>query len=147
MERTYDLNELALMTGLSTRTLRNYLNQGLLNGEKENGKWRFTAKDLDRFFSEPFVKEGLRIKRSSAVFDFLAESGKNGSRSCVILDFPASRTAGNSVSAFFCGQMEHVTDVNFNFWWDKGACRVILTGKAESVKALMKAYDESGFSG
>jgi hypothetical protein len=30
MEQTYNLNELAIMTGFTTRTLRNYLNQGLL---------------------------------------------------------------------------------------------------------------------
>ena len=33
----YNLNDLAMMTGFTTRTLRNYLNQGLLEGEKENG--------------------------------------------------------------------------------------------------------------
>ena len=34
---TYNLNDLAMMTGFTTRTLRNYLNQGLLEGEKEPG--------------------------------------------------------------------------------------------------------------
>ena len=65
MENKYDLNDLALMTGFTTRTLRNYLTQGLLEGEKENGVWQFTPEQLDRFFSEPFVKEGLRIKENS----------------------------------------------------------------------------------
>ena len=37
MERMYTLNDLALMTGFTTRTLRNYLTQGLLKGKKENG--------------------------------------------------------------------------------------------------------------
>ena len=35
MEETYSLNDLAMMTGFTTRTLRNYLTQGLLNGEKK----------------------------------------------------------------------------------------------------------------
>ena len=73
MADKYNLNDLSLMTGLSTRTLRNYLNQGLLMGEKENGVWQFSAEELDRFFAEPFVKESLRIKRSGQVFDFMAE--------------------------------------------------------------------------
>ena len=145
MERTYDLNELALMTGFTTRTLRNYLNQGLLDGEKENGRWRFTAGDIDRFFNEPFVKEGLRIKRSSAVFDFLAGGNKKENRSCVILDIPAPLTKGNRISAFFCEQMQSASGVDFNFGWDNGLCRVILTGNADSVKTIMQAYYASEF--
>lgn len=54
MERKYTLNDLALMTGLTTRTLRNYLVQGFLRGEKTNGVWQFADADLDRFFSDPF---------------------------------------------------------------------------------------------
>ena len=47
-ERTYDLNELAQMTGFTTRTLRTYLKQGLLHGEKVGGVWRFTPEELDK---------------------------------------------------------------------------------------------------
>ena len=53
MENKYDLNDLALMTGFTTRTLRNYLTQGLLEGEKENGVWQFTPEQLDRFSASP----------------------------------------------------------------------------------------------
>ena len=77
MDRNYTLDDIALMTGFSTRTLRNYLTQGLLKGEKIDGKWQFTAGELDRFFAEPFVREGLRIKRNGIVFDFLADRSKN----------------------------------------------------------------------
>ena len=73
MDGTYNLNELSLMSGFTTRTLRTYLNQGLLKGEKTNGAWRFTAEEVDAFFAQPFVKEGLRIKQSAVVFDFLAD--------------------------------------------------------------------------
>ena len=53
MDRDYSLNDLALMTGFTTRTLRNYIKQGLLNGEKQNGVWQFTADEIDRFFRNP----------------------------------------------------------------------------------------------
>lgn len=143
MENKYDLNDLALMTGFTTRTLRNYLNQGLLEGEKENGVWQFTPEQLDRFFSEPFVKEGLRIKRSSAVFDFLAEKDRKTARTCVVLDLPASRQKGDAVSAFFCREMQEASDLRFSYGWDKGFARVILTGAADSVAKIMKVYDET----
>ena len=140
MEHTYNLNELALMTGLTTRTLRNYLAQGLLQGEKTNGVWQFTDAQLDRFFSDPFVKEGLRIKRSSVVFDFLASRSKDKARSCVILDIPASRKDGDKLSAFFCEGMRQASDVSFHYGWDNGLCRVILSGDAAAVAKLMQAY-------
>ncbi len=140
MEKKYDLNDVAMMTGFTTRTLRNYLTQGLLKGEKENGAWRFTAADLDAFFSEPFVKEGLRIKRSGAVFDFLADRKKPAARTCVILDIPASLKKGNEISSFFCARMNEAEDVSFTFDTDKGVCRVILSGEAAQVAKMMQAY-------
>lgn len=142
----YNLNDLAMMTGFTTRTLRNYLNQGLLSGEKSNGVWEFAAEDLDRFFNEPFVKEGLRIKRSSAVFDFMADRNKKCDRSCVILDVPSSVAKGNAISAFFCKKIQDSADIRFSYGWDRGLCQVILVGAADSVAEIMKAYYDAVFS-
>ena len=146
MERTYTLNDLALMTGFTTRTLRNYLNQGLLKGEKVNGVWQFTLDDVDRFFSEPFVREGLRIKRSGVVFDFLSQQKKKEGRTCVILDIPGSVKKGNELSAFFCNRMNDASDTVFTFDWAGGMSRVILSGAADQVAELLKAYYAMTFS-
>ncbi len=145
MDRNYSLNDLALMTGFTTRTLRNYIKQGLLNGEKQNGVWQFTADEIDRFFREPFVKEGLRIKQNSTIFDFMANRNKTQKRSCVILDIPSSVKKGNEISAFFCDIINDVEDVMFNYSWDNGTCRVILTGAADSVAEVMKIYSVTEF--
>ena len=146
MDRTYNLNELAMMTGFTTRTLRSYLTQGLLHGSKVNGAWQFTLEELDRFFAEPFVKEGLRIKRSSAVYDFLADRRKQTPRVCVILDLPVPAKEGREISDFFCRQMEQAHDACFSFDWNGGLCRVILTGAQDQVAKIMKAFDERPFS-
>ena len=149
MERHYTLNEIALMTGFTTRTLRNYINDGILTGEKEKGIWQFSAENIDRFFSEPYVKEGLRIKRSSLVFDFMAERKKQ-KRSCMILDIPATQKQGNGISSFFCelisGLTDEASDVIFNYGWDNGLCRIILTGSAEPVANIIRAYYASELS-
>lgn len=140
MDKTYDLNELAMMTGFTTRTLRNYLTQGLLKGNKENGVWQFTIEDIESFFAEPYVKEGMRIKRSSLVFDFLADSKKAGGRTCVILDKAVTRKEGDAISAFFCKQMEDASDIAFNYGWDNGHSRVILSGAEDQVARILKTY-------
>ena len=142
MDKTYNINELAMMTGFTTRTLRNYLTQGFLQGSKENGVWQFTVEEIERFFTEPFVKEGLRTKRSSVVFDFLADSRKKDGHTCVILDRPASRKEGDAISSFFCKEMNNVTDVSFNYGWDNNYARVILAGAEDQVAKLMKAFYE-----
>ena len=142
MDKTYNLSELAMMTGFTTRTLRNYLNQGLLKGSKTDGTWRFTLKELDDFFSDPYVKEGLRIKRSSVVFDFLADRSKKSAKTCVILDLPVPITKGNAISSFFCDQMQSASDVVFNYEGSVGRSRVILSGAADEVEKIMKAYYE-----
>ena len=140
MDRNYTLDDIAMMTGFSTRTLRNYLNQGILKGEKTDGKWQFTAEEIDRFFAEPFVKEGLRIKRNAIVFDFLADRSKQAKSACVILDIPVSMKESKTLSEFFCKQMETASDAVFTFDWNNGSARVILSGAEESVANIMEAY-------
>lgn len=46
MEKYYTLNEVAMMTGLTTRTLRNYLKMNVLKGEKLDGIWNFTEEEI-----------------------------------------------------------------------------------------------------
>ena len=145
MEKYYSINDLSLMSGLTTRTLRNYLTMGLLKGNKgDDGAWRFTVEEVDAFFKEPFVKDSVRTKYTSLVYDFLANPSKKENRTCVILDIPLSLIDSNKISAFFCKEMEDVQDVNFNFHYDKGSCRVILSGKEDQVaKLLMKYYNRN----
>ena len=143
MKETYNLNEIAMMCDLSTRTLRNYLNQGFLKGNKIDGIWTFTIEDIEQFLSEPFVKESIRIKRNSRVMDFLAERNKEDDQICVVLDRTLSVKKGNELSAFFCEQMKDVSGVEFSYDYSKGKCRIILCGKDDQVEKIMKAYYEN----
>lgn len=140
MEKNYNINELAMMSGFTTRTLRNYMNQGLLHGEKIDGMWRFTAEDVDKFFGESFVKEGLKVKRNAMVFDFLTDTTKKTNRACVILDLPVSDDEGDGVSDFFCDKMESASDTVFTYVRDYNMSRIILVGSEDQVVDIMKAY-------
>ncbi|MCR5067167.1 MAG: hypothetical protein K6A14_03770 [Erysipelotrichaceae bacterium] len=140
MEKYYTINDLAMMSGFTTRTLRTYLTADILHGQKENGAWKFSEKDVYEFFADPYVKEGLRIKNSAVVFDFLADRSKKTKRSCVVLDIPASMEEGRRLSDFFCGQMEKVCDTQFKLDWDDGCCRIILSGAEDQIAVIMKEY-------
>ena len=36
--------------------------------------------------------------------------------------------------------MQEVSDLRFSYGWDKGFARVILTGAADAVEKILKAY-------
>lgn len=57
------------MSGLTTRTIRNYLKLGLLKGSKENNKWIFNEDDTIEFFKNSFVKQSIEIKNLSLVLE------------------------------------------------------------------------------
>ena len=147
MNETYGINEVALMSGFTPRTLRNYLNQGLLKGEKDaKGVWRFTVGNIEEFFAEPFVKEGLRIKHTATVLDYLSERRKSSERACIVLDVPADLKKGNAISAFFCQKMEEVSDVTFQYNWDDGMSRIVLSGDSKAIATIMEAYHKTEFN-
>ena len=45
-DKLYTINELAKITNLTDRTIRNYLAKGNLTGIKVGGQWRFSKDDI-----------------------------------------------------------------------------------------------------
>ena len=137
----YDIIQLALITGFTTRTLRNHINMGLLEGEKIDGKWTFTTEEVDRFMEQDFVKQALKSKRNAQVFDFLTNTSKKENRICTIMDFTVDHEEAMDISEFFQDAMNNgASDVQFRFSYDRGLARVILSGTEDQVVDIMKKY-------
>lgn len=138
----YTLNDIATMTGLTTRTLRNYLRQEILTGEKIDGVWRFSEEEFSAFLGHPAVKPGIRAKRNSIVNDFLLMDAKKENRICVILDFVAAQDETKQASQFFCDKIKGQGDetLQFGLEWHKKNMRVILSGSEGAVREIMEAY-------
>lgn len=47
LQKLYSVEEIAQMTSVTTRTIRNYLRNGILKGRKIGGQWRFSLEDID----------------------------------------------------------------------------------------------------
>ena len=141
-ERFYDMKELAMMSGMTDRTLRTYITMGLLKGEKVSGSWRFSPREVERFFEEPWMREAMKTKRSSIVFDFLSDPSDRGERICVMVDRPSDRADSSEISAFFCESMQEVEDAVMRCDWEKGRTRIVLSGSRKAVGYIMKAYGE-----
>ena len=141
MKEQYNINELSMMTGLTTRTLRNYLQKGVLSGDKVDGAWTFSAEDIESFFAEPAVRKAMQAHRNALVYDFLADPFKKTNRVCTIMDFPVSTDEALDIARFFSTEiMDHGRDIEFRYINERHYARFILSGSEEQVAGLMKAY-------
>ena len=136
----YTLKELAIMSGLTERTLRSYLKMGILGGKKEDGIWRFDEADIEAFFENGFVKEAMRSNRKSTVFDCLKSGSRDKNTACVILDLPLDNPI--KIAAFFCDAVNRRTGLTMTFDRVDGTNRVILSGDADTVCEILSEYRE-----
>lgn len=142
MKKQYTLNDVALISGLTTRTLRNYITMGILTGEKIEGAWKFSVEDLEVFFQNPYVKPSIQAKKKAMVFDFLAQNKKKENEMCAIIDIKANIIESNKISVFFCEQINKRDGVNIQFASDSSGSfvRVFLKGQDTVVAEILNAY-------
>lgn len=142
-EKLYLINHLTLMTGLSDRTIRNYIASGILKGEKINGMWHFTTEEVEDFIKNPAVRPSILAKHNSLVYDFMLDDRRKTEETCVILDIPGADR--KNLAEFFCYRISSGDFENINFSFDGNAKtpRVILKGKPSDVFGLIDEYYKS----
>lgn len=89
-EKLYTVEDIAQMTMLTTRTIRNYLKDGLLTGKKIGGQWRFTQKDIEALFSSSTMNTDMSNSRRQEVMDFMdgINTDMDGTiQICTIVDY------------------------------------------------------------
>ena len=136
----YLIKHLTLITGLTDRTIRNYLNMGILQGEKINGLWHFTPEQVEEFLRHPAVRPSILAKHNALIYDFLAESKKPAAQMCMVLDLPD--VDKKAVAQFFCYRINHgdFHQIHFSFDAVGTMARVILKGDPSEVMALINVY-------
>ena len=136
----YTINHICLFTGLTDRTVRNYISMGILKGEKINGMWHFTSEQVDAFICHPSVRPSLLAKRNGYVYDFMMSPAKDSHRCCMILDLAGEDV--EKVSPYFCYAIstEDYHDIDFSFDGYTGVPRVILRGDAGEVLRLSNGF-------
>ena len=138
----YDLEQVAMITGFTTRTLRSHISRGLLAGEKAEGRWRFTSEALDSYMSDPAVGRQIRSNHRSLIYDFLSAPVRTEDRVCTVMDFPVTEEA-RRIAVFFSALMtERGKDMEFRYIAEKHFARFILTGPIDAVADFMRAYRE-----
>lgn len=139
----YLLSHLVLISGLTDRTLRNYISSGILQGEKINGLWHFTPEQVEEFLTHPAVRPSILAKQNGAIYDFLGDTHKTSCETCMILDYPGKNR--KELAEFFCYTITNGSYQNIRFSLDGGGKvpRVILKGDTHTVLALINAYTQA----
>ena len=142
-EKLYLISHLVLMTGLTDRTIRNYIASGILKGEKINGIWHFTPEEVDVFIKNPAVRPSIVAKNNSLVYDFMLNDSKKEEETCVILDLPKADI--KETAEFFCYRISNGNYENINFSFDgySKTPRIILKGKPKEVFEIIDEYYKS----
>lgn len=136
----YLINHLVLFTGLTDRTIRNYIASGILQGEKINGLWHFTPEQVEHFIRHPTVRPSILAKNNALVYDFLLNTKKTVQEACMILDLPGMDE--KEVAEFFCYRISNdgYRNIRFSFDGVEAVPRVILKGETAEVLRLVNAF-------
>lgn len=145
-EELYLISHITLITGLSDRTIRNYIASGILKGEKINGIWHFTPEEVDAFIKNLAVRPSIVAKNNSVVYDFMLNDSKKEEETCVILDLPKCDI--KETAEFFCYGISNgdYKDINFSFDGNYKTPRIILRGRPSDVFGLIGDYYKSSRS-
>lgn len=139
----YSIQDIAMLTMLSDRTIRNYLRMGLLSGRKERGKWSFSPQEVSQFLDNPFVRQALEAKRAAIVSDFLAESHQTAAAVCMVADFPASNAAEalqlQELVLYLVNQAAGTVRMSCSYHPRQKQVRVYLSGSKEQILPILNA--------
>ena len=105
LEHMYTVEDIAKMTSLTDRTIRNYLRNGLLKGRKIGGQWRFSVQDIKNFLDSSEVIDKLSSEYKREVLDFIdnVNTKISGERqSCVIVDLYIEHEKANVINEKLC---------------------------------------------
>lgn len=136
-ENTYTVGDVAVMTGLNPRTIREYLRRGLLKGEKTSTGWRFTEGQFVELISQPEVERSIRAKDQGMVLDFLAQKRKTDPAVCAILDIPLETGKEEALREKLL-ELYGKGDFCFRYRVEEAVARVTVVGPPAQVARLLE---------
>lgn len=138
MKEFYSINELAVMTGFTTRSLRYFIQMEFLKGDKVNGEWQFSTEQIESFFSNPNIKQGLVSKANSVVYDFLLNQDSDKDKMCSILNLNLNNEEANMLSEKICSIINNSgKQIEFKFMKTNQNVKIIISGEKDFVKNLL----------
>jgi len=136
MKETYTIQDVAMMTGLNDRTIRSYLANGLLQGEKVDGAWRFTVEQFGDFLRQDMVRGSVQAKANAIVYDFLITDRRTEDAACLILDQPVGAGEEPALRETLEKQV-NALGLRWAYRYEDGQARSILTGSPAALARIL----------
>jgi len=143
MEKLYTVEDVAQMTGLTSRTIRNYLADGRLTGRKVGAQWRFTEENITAIFTDAGARRDAANAASGLVEDFLKRQNRSGVTVCSVIDYPAE--SGEAVAPLVQKLTDQISgfasdNLKFNYDFDSEhlVARFTIIGEINQVAKLIK---------
>lgn len=140
-EKLYTVADVAEITGLTSRTIRNYLKDGTLRGQKIGVQWRFTEEEIKKLFSRQAPGQD---SPSQIVRGFLGGQERERVSFLALLDIPCvTETDGVELFASLREQRgEGVTSMSYEYHEESQLLRIALCGDIAAVMRLLEQIKE-----
>ncbi len=136
-EKLYTVADVARVTGMTSRTIRNYLKDGTLTGQKIGVQWRFTEDEVKKLFSrqQPGNSSPTQIVRS-----YLGTLQRETAAFCALLDLPGvTQMQGMTVYTQLeqcCGT--GIASISYEYHEESRLFRIAVSGELWAVTDLLE---------
>ena len=135
-EKLYTVADVARVTGMTSRTIRNYLKDGTLTGQKIGVQWRFTEDEVQKLFSrqQPGSSSPTQLVRS-----FLGRDECDATAVCMLIDLPGM-TQQEGLEVFARLQEQEVSGdllISYEYHETGSLFRIAVSGELAAVTDLM----------
>lgn len=140
----YTVDDVAKMTGLTNRTIHNYIRDGKLQGKKVGVQWRFTEEDIDELFKDQKVENDVIDSRNTLVLDFLEKKNRHMPESCSIIDYPSqNRKEADDLCKKLLNFVNKINEneapkFSYQFIEKQRVARFIIIGEIQQVNDIMQ---------
>lgn len=153
LEKLYTVEDIANITGLTTRTIRNYLKDGSLEGKKIGGQWRFTMNNIEKLFNNGTVSKDIQDNKKQQVLDFIdgVNTDMNGSiQICTIVDYycdkiESAKQMSDKLIAVINNNNEETKNgakYSYEYVEKEGKARFTLFGSPSFIIATLKLLEQ-----
>ena len=136
-EKLYTVADVAQVTGMTSRTIRNYLKDGTLTGQKIGVQWRFTEDEIKKLFSRQAPGQS---SPAQVVKGFLGEQERQKAAFCALLDFPGV-TELEGMELYQKLQEERgegISSMSYEYHDDGQLLRIAVSGDTGAVMDLLE---------
>ncbi|MFA5309726.1 MAG: helix-turn-helix domain-containing protein [Dehalococcoidales bacterium] len=141
-DKLYTVEDVARMTSFTSRTIRNYLKDGSLQGRKIGGQWRFTMGNIKRLFNNRGFSSDISKNNTQRILNFVNGNSPDMQgkiQVCTIIDYYCENPrAGQQiyeelVSAINSKDDDAPAKFNFDFMEEENKARFTLFGNPDYI--------------